>query len=293
MIYDAFQFFNELDTLEIRLHELAGVVDRFVIVESRETHNFQSKPLHFADNRERFAPFLDRIIHLVVDRFPRGGDPLASDFYQRDFLAQGLKDVGADDIVILSDLDEIPNTAVLVPTIAADGPVALGQRLFVGYLNAECINLASWTKSKVMRGRHISGSLTALRLATHPIIPRAGWHFTFLGGVPQIRHKIESYAHQELNRRRFKSERNITRAFRAGRAPFDAKLRLREVPIDATFPRYVRENQDRLKHFIAPPGLIGSDPLAALILSLTHRYERAAMRALVGAAKIRRVMRVG
>lgn len=55
MIIDCFTFFNELDVLEIRLRELDGVVDRFVLVEATLTHQGKPKPLLYAENKERFA----------------------------------------------------------------------------------------------------------------------------------------------------------------------------------------------------------------------------------------------
>jgi hypothetical protein len=69
-IFDCFTFLNEFDLLEIRLHELAPVVDRFVIAESPVTFTGRPKPLHFLDNRARFAAFADKIIHIVVDDQP-------------------------------------------------------------------------------------------------------------------------------------------------------------------------------------------------------------------------------
>jgi beta-1,4-mannosyl-glycoprotein beta-1,4-N-acetylglucosaminyltransferase len=54
VIYDCFPFFNELELLELRLHELAPVVDRHVLVEATVTHSGQPKPLHFADNEDPF-----------------------------------------------------------------------------------------------------------------------------------------------------------------------------------------------------------------------------------------------
>ena len=71
MIYDCFTFFNELDVLEIRLHVLAEVVDRFVLVEARQTFQRGAKPLYYAENLDRFGPFADRIEHIVVDEFPQ------------------------------------------------------------------------------------------------------------------------------------------------------------------------------------------------------------------------------
>ena len=71
MIYDGFHFFNELDILEIRLNTLKNVVDKFVLVEAENDHRNKPKPLWYAENKDRFAEFEDRIIHVVVgaDKF--------------------------------------------------------------------------------------------------------------------------------------------------------------------------------------------------------------------------------
>ena len=70
MIFDCFSFFNELDILEIRLNVLAPVVDKFVLVEAVRRHSGEPKELYFEKNKQRFAPFLDKIIHVVVDDEP-------------------------------------------------------------------------------------------------------------------------------------------------------------------------------------------------------------------------------
>lgn len=108
MVYDCFLFFNELELLELRLHELADVVDRFVIVEATHTHTGLPKPLHFAENRHRFRKFKERILHVVVrEHFPRMRPGKFAD-YQRDAVRQALADCRPDDIILFSDVDEIP-----------------------------------------------------------------------------------------------------------------------------------------------------------------------------------------
>jgi hypothetical protein len=75
MIYDCFPFFNELELLEVRLNELDGLVDKFVLVEATRTFAGQPKSLYFAENRDRFAafdigavpPFADETVPEVVD----------------------------------------------------------------------------------------------------------------------------------------------------------------------------------------------------------------------------------
>lgn len=62
MLYDTFLFFNEFSLLAIRLHELNTIVDRFVLVEATRTHSNKPKPLFYAENKERYAAFHDKII---------------------------------------------------------------------------------------------------------------------------------------------------------------------------------------------------------------------------------------
>src|SRR3989344_1716902 len=82
-IYDCFTFFNELDLLDLKLHELADHVDKFVIVESTVTFQGNPKPLYFQENKQRFAPFLDKIIHVVVSDTPTEGSAWDREHYQR------------------------------------------------------------------------------------------------------------------------------------------------------------------------------------------------------------------
>ncbi len=123
MIVDAFSFNDEVDLLEVRLRELERVADWFILVEATETHSGQPKPLHYLRQRSdpRFQPFLDRIIHVVVDDLP-GEDPANRAAYQRLQIARGLElfgELGDDDLLIVSDLDEIPR-AVVIETIRDD-----------------------------------------------------------------------------------------------------------------------------------------------------------------------------
>lgn len=81
MIVDGFIFFNELDLLEIRLHELDEVVDAFILVESKVTFTGRSKELFFQGNRDRYARFLSKIRHVVVEDMPSGPDPWAREIH--------------------------------------------------------------------------------------------------------------------------------------------------------------------------------------------------------------------
>ena len=113
MVYDCFQFFNELDILKIRMNVLNDVVDRFVISESTVTFSGKKKPLYFAENRERFSEFDDKIVHQIVQDTP-DVDPFQRDSFQKCAVKRPLEKMCTDDdIIIFSDVDEIPNPEVL------------------------------------------------------------------------------------------------------------------------------------------------------------------------------------
>lgn len=84
------------------------VVDKFVISEATETFSGLKKPLYYEENKEMFKEFEDKIIHVVVDDTPQGGTH-ERDTFQKNAVTRGLKDATDDDIIIFSDLDEIPN----------------------------------------------------------------------------------------------------------------------------------------------------------------------------------------
>ena len=103
MVYDCFQFFNELDILKLRMHVLNDVVDKFVISEATVTFSGEKKPLYFQENREMFKEFEDKIIHKVVDDTPMDTSAFMRDSHQKCAVARGLEGAKDDDIVIFSD----------------------------------------------------------------------------------------------------------------------------------------------------------------------------------------------
>src|SRR5579863_8430750 len=113
MIYDCFTFFNELELLELRLNELAGVVDRFVIVEATKTHSGKPKPLHYRDNQARISRFHSQIIHVIVDDMPVSDDAWTLENFQRNCIVRGLTGCRPDDFILISDLDELPRAGVV------------------------------------------------------------------------------------------------------------------------------------------------------------------------------------
>ena len=111
MIYDCFTFFNELDLLEIRLNILYEKVDFFVIVEANKTHTGKDKPFYVQESFARFERFKEKIKYIQVTDMPSGNAWTLENF-QRNCIMRGLDKLADDDIVAISDLDEIINPDV-------------------------------------------------------------------------------------------------------------------------------------------------------------------------------------
>ena len=236
MLYDCFTFFNELDILEIRLNEMAPAVDRFVLVEARKTFQGADKPLYFEENKHRFASFLNKIEHIVID-FPDNNDGYrqaksaawAREYFQRDQISRGLQSMTADDLILVSDVDEIVKASCLNHAKSTLRENEIG--IFTGnnyahYLNRQVTGVVWQLGPRLCFGRNFSGAQNMRSIKLHasrslknsrlgkwhtrlknwmdcgfsgPLVEYENsiWHFTSIGGWKQFRAKIDAFAHEE------------------------------------------------------------------------------------------------
>jgi len=134
MIVDCFPFCDELDLLQIRLEELSGVVDRFVLAEARCSFRGKPKPLYFQENTARFEPFLHKIEHLVVE-FPETDDGWVREDYQRNALKRALENLPADASVFISDVDEIFRSSAMLEAAARSKFTFIELDLYLYFMN--------------------------------------------------------------------------------------------------------------------------------------------------------------
>jgi hypothetical protein len=255
-VFDCFTFFNELDLLEVRLEELNSAVDWFVLVEAGRTFSNKPKPFVFKENARRFAKFLHKIIPISLALLPERGSTWSLEAFQRDAILLGLTQCGPDDYVLISDLDEIPR-ARTVHELATSGWDAGVLSMPTYYYKFNCKNMAGevsqpltvFTKRRLLTTpQEARGTRFGL-----PWIPNAGWHFSYLGNETKIREKIDAFSHQELNTPEFTDPRKLTARVHGARDLFERPgYRWEFVPLDETFPRFVRENQERFAHLIEP-----------------------------------------
>ena len=277
MVYDCFQFFNELDMLKIRLNVMSPIVDKFVISEATETFSGLKKPLYYEENKEMFAEFADKIIHVVVDDTPEGYTH-DRDTFQKNAVTRGLVNCTDEDIIIFSDLDEIPNPEKIkeiLKDFQEDKIYHFAQRLFYCYLNMEEVsgNLLSYAGEfeGVERKKWIGTKMCSYKLLREQNlqlgelrfperkeigirVEDGGWHFGYMGGhgekdiKKRVQEKVISAAHQEYNSKHVLNQ--VTDQIKDGKDIFGRDAKFIRCEIDESFPTYIREHQKELDFLI-------------------------------------------
>lgn len=235
-----------MDLLEIRLNALAPYVGRFILVEMPVTFSGKPKPLYFEENKARFKNF--PITHLIapipeIEGKDANKDAWVREKFQRECLMKGLADADPDDMVMISDLDEIPD--VHHWDCVSEG--AFRQKMFYYYLNTR-IN-APWKGTIAKRLKHIT-TLNELRDNRNKIPSTGhGWHFSTVGNPDIIRHKIESFAHTEHDNDKVKS--NVAQNVSNLRDIYGRNYSMTVEMPDG--PKWLLANLDRYKHLLYPP----------------------------------------
>lgn len=263
-IYDCFTYFNEDQLLKLRLETLWDVVDTFVICEATRTHTGKEKGKNF--NFEKFEKYSKKIRYLLIDTFPfKDVNPWVYENYQRNYLINGLYDAQSSDWVMVSDLDEIPNP----DSIHSFNPnlylrASFEQYAHIYFLNNRVLRNGKpllWYLPKIttyenlvnvfgsceeVRNYRSKGfwrgiNKTWMKLRTQ-IIPEGGWHFTWMGGVERILLKMDSMAHQELNKPEFRNPELIKQKIMSGGDIFGERLsggNYGLVELDGLLPSYL------------------------------------------------------
>jgi len=255
-IYDTFIFYNELDLLELRLNELYKTVYKFVIVESTLTHSGQKKKLYYNENKKRFKKFEEQIIHIIEDISTPFFDSWLRENAQRNAIIKGLQDCNDDDIICISDVDEIPNYKKLLEYNKNLGIVNLEMNLYCYYLNNKNI-YQTWHHGKIIPYdllKKRKKTITDIRMIheTEELlsIKDGGWHFSFIGGINNIINKLNNYAHQEFNNEYYKDYKRIEENIKLGKSILEDKKMFEVEEIGNTYPEYLINNFEKFKNYI-------------------------------------------
>lgn len=234
MIYDCFTFFNEIELLKIRMNILNDVVDKFVIVEADKTLRGVPKAFNFEKIKSEFDnEYPDKIIYIKATNCPvlENSKDWAIEYFQRNSIMGGVYNCNAEDLIMISDIDEIPNPNILknlhdytvIPINKSKNnkkiylkqmfsllgenkkflksntldyfleymSVALEQDLFYYYFNYKANQKWYGTVLCKYKNLRIPQQLRNRR-KTMPYVKNAGWHFSYMGGIEQVKLKLSS-----------------------------------------------------------------------------------------------------
>lgn len=274
MIYDCFTYFNDELITDLRLNTLDEYVDKFVIVEANLDHAGKPKKLNF--DIKKFQKFKNKIRYIVVTDLPKETNSfyfnrrhwhknMVRDEYQRNQIMRGINDAKDEDLIIISDNNEIPNLKNIY-NIKFKRYAVFNQKFYKYKFNLLSPNQTPYQGSRVIIKKFLKGNITPQwlrykytkrikfwqvhRYFTNPfVIEDGGWHFSFIQTPEKIRSKILAYGHGEFNNDKFTNLEYIKNRINSNKELF-SDTDLEKVELDETFPKYLIHNKEKFKDFL-------------------------------------------
>ena len=288
-VYDCFTYMNEDVVLDLRLNYLNKFVDKFVIVESLYFHNGKKKKLNF--NIERFSQFKEKIIYLDLKYEPDDIETIDEkdsieiknskhilngmkrDFHQRNYIQKALKKAEDNDLIFISDIDEIPKLDNFDVESVENEIVFFKQKMFYYKFNL-CSKSVDWfgtrackkinfstpqwlrnIKSKKYPKWRLDTLLSKNKYSNLKFIDDGGWHFSYLNSPQEIENKLKNYAHYreyQLNPIGLDNIRerifNKTSVYNLGKdmkkSKFNSGQKLEKINLDM-LPTYLQNNKEK------------------------------------------------
>ncbi len=251
-------YFDEEVVLDVRLNTLDKYVDYFVIVESSFTHKGDNRNLMF--NHNKFEKFKNKIIYLVYDKQPKGIEVVnendsegeKSRKYilnaalrengQRNFIQNGLNKAEDNDIILISDVDEIPNLSEVNFNNISEKIIMFHQDMFYYKFDLKIPNLL-WTGTKACRKKYLLSPqwlrnikdrkyfpfridilFSEKKYSSIKFISNGGWHFSYIKTAEEIEHKLKSYLHHREFDEQSLSVEEIQNIIENKKAIYDLKV---------------------------------------------------------------------
>ena len=268
MIYDCFSYLDEDLLLELRLNILDQYVDYFVIVEGNKT--WQNNPKEFKFDINRYSNFRDKIIYIQVTDHPDGKDPYLRENHQRNSIIKGLSNSKENDLIIISDLDEIPNPSTLKNFNSKMKYAAFKQKHFYYKFNLQSKNNPYWLGSRICVKKYLKSPqwLRDLKFKKRPfwridkfrqnnIIDNGGWHFCNLKKPEYLLYKYKNLCEtndpvhfKEKIDKKYLDIEEIKKRVAKGEDIIGRKDQFIKIDLDKSFPDYLLLNKYNYKDWI-------------------------------------------
>ena len=249
MLIDAFLYFNEKELVELRIKYLKDIVDFFVVVEANITHQGKKKNWNFSEVlKNNLKEFSNKIQYhqldinseeikneesWIIDDI-KGDDAWRIENFQRNYIKTACKEFSNEDILIISDVDELPSRKRLDFIKSSDfskiAPMALEQYLF--HIDCNFLKWEQWLGSIVTTMQLCNSYSPNRHRRDRNVISHfneGGWSFSSFGGPSRIKEKFESIAHKEFNKEKFTNKKHILDCQKTGADLFHRNVQSRRI----------------------------------------------------------------
>ena len=268
-IYDCFSYWDEDFLLDLRLNILNNYVDYFVIVEGNKTWQNNFKKLRF--DIKKFPKFEKKIIYIPVENMPDGDDPYLRENFQRNCILRGLKSSSEEDIIIISDLDEIPNPTNIDKFNKKMKYAVFKQNHYYYKINLQSTLNPHWYGSRICIKKFLKSPqwLRNLKFKKRPfwridklrlnnILENGGWHFCNIKNAEQLLYKYRNlcetndpYHFKEKIDQKYLQIEEIKKRITLGQDIIGRDEEYKTVKLDESFPKYFLENLDLYNNWIS------------------------------------------
>ena len=276
MIYDCFSYWDEDLLLDLRLNILDNYVDYFVIVEGNKTWQNNPKKLRF--EIDKFKKFKNKIIYVPVTDLPDGVDPYLRENHQRNCISRGLKNAKDDDLIIISDLDEIPNLENINFKNIKNKLILFKQKMFYYKFNLLLDNM-NWCGSKSCKKKDLLTPqwLREIKDKKYPLwridtlfsntkasdiffVDKGGWHFSNMKTPKEIEKKMRTYLHHREYDLKPLGTKKIEEIIKSKKSIYNLRADMKNEKIDGTqnlkatdgreLPEYLKKNKTKYSNWI-------------------------------------------
>ena len=267
-IFDCFSYLDEDLLLELRLNILDEYVDYFVIVEGNKTWQNNSKKLRFDINK--FVKFKKKIIYIPITDMPDGDNPWARENFQRNCISKGLVNADEDDLIIISDLDEIPNMEQIGKFNSNMRYAVFKQKHFYYKINLQSQKNPFWYGSKICVKKYLKSPqwLRNLKFKKRPfwridkyrlnnILDSGGWHFCNLKSPEELLYKYKNlcetndpFVFKEKIEEKYLNLNEIEKKINLGKDIIGREDNYEKIKIDNSFPKYILNNIKKYENWI-------------------------------------------
>ena len=267
-IYDCFLYWDEDLLLDLRLNILNDYVDFFVVVEGNKTWQNNFKKFKF--DLDKFKKFREKIIYIQVEDMPGGVNPWVRENFQRNCIERGLKDAQNDDLIVISDLDEIPNPEKISKFETNKRYAVFKQNHYYYKLNLRAQKNPYWNGSRICVRKYLKSPqwLRDLKFKKRPfwrldklrqnnIIENGGWHFCNLKSPKDLVYKYKNlcetndpFIFKESIPDEMLDEKKIEKKILFGLDIIGRDEQFKFTELDQTFPLYLLKNKQKYLNWI-------------------------------------------